>query len=360
MFFSYKTRQFLARIFPTLLTVLVILLVAAVCWLIWLQRFVVYTPEGVRFDFNLQEPSASAMIPQRPDKGQISIEYPEEPTVTLPPDTPIDPTIPDDPDIPDIPDLPDEPESTPLVGYYMDAKTVQNDPEGVRQQLEQLPAGTAVMIQLANYWGTRYYTSQYGKATSAANLQKMDSLLAWLAESDLYLIGRMPAFRDYYYALDNTSCGLAVPEGYLWTDSDRCYWLNPTKQTVLTRLCNIMRELKSLGFDEVVFDDFTMPTTDRIVFTGDRKEAIYNAADTLVTAGSAMNIVVSFITTDYDFRLPTGQCRLYIDNVEPSAVQDVLKQIQTPDNRTQVVFFCGTFDNRFDGCSVMRPIALAP
>ena len=357
MFFSYKTRRFLARIFPTLTTILVIIAVAAICWLIWLQRFVVYTPEGVRLDFDLQTPSASAMIPQQPGKQEVVIEYPEEPLATLPPNTPDDP---DDPDIPDTPIVPDTPSSTPLIGYYMEAKDSQNNPDGIRQQLEQLPAGTAVMIQLANFWGTRYYTSQYGRAASAANLKKMDDLLAWLAESDLYVIGRMPAFRDYYFALDNTSCGLPIPGGYLWEDADRCYWLNPKNQTVLTRLCNIMRELKDLGFDEVVFDNFTMPETDKIVFNGDRKEAVYAAADTLATASAAIDIVVSFVTADYDFRLPEGNCRLYIENVEASAVQDVLQKLQTPDNSTHVVFFCGTFDNRFDGCSVLRPIALAP
>ena len=46
-------------------------------------------------------------------------------------------------------------------------------------------------------------------------------------------------------------------------------------------------------------------------------------------------------------------------SVEASMVEDVLQQIQTPDDRIHIVFFCSTFDERFDGCSVLRPIELA-
>lgn len=358
MFFSYRTRRVLKRIFPVLSTVLVVLLVALVCWLIWLQRFVVYTPDGIVLDFGLQPPTASGLIPQRPGKDQVVVEYPNDYIPTVPP-TQL-PTEPTDPTLPSVPDDPDVPGVRVLSGYYLEPKAVQEDPEGVRRQMEQLPSGTAVLIRLANFWGYRYYTSTNGELVDEEDRQVMDELLAWLAESDLYVIARLPAFRDYYYAVDNVSCGLATPMGYLWSDDDRCYWLDPTNDRVLTRLCQIARELKSLGVDEVVFDDFTMPDTEEIVFSGDRREAIYNAAEILAVACASTDFAVSFVTDDYDFRLPQSNCRLYIENAEPSEVEEILNRIQTPDNKLQVVFFCGTFDNRFDGCSILRPWELAP
>ena len=354
MFFSYRTRRVLARIFPTLLTVLVLILVALVCWLLWLQRFVVYTPQGVRFDFSLQSPEIMGVIPQKPSDSRVSIEYPDgQPEGTQPPDEP------DIPDIPDVPDVPVTPEKKGISGYYVDIKTIQSDPDAVRAQLEQLPDGTAVLIQVANFWGYRYYTSEYGTPGNEANRKKLDALLQWMAGRDLHVIARLPAFRDYYFAGDNRNCGLKTEKGYLWVDPDRCYWLNPTNDKVLTRLTQIVRELKGLGVDEVVFDDFTMPESESIVFTGDRKEAIYDAAETLVTACATEDFTVSFVTTDYGFRLPEGNCRLYVEGVEASMVEDVLEQIQTPDDRIHIVFFCTTFDNRFNGCSVLRPIELA-
>ena len=365
MVFSYRTRRVLSRIFPTLLTVLVLILAAVLCWLIWLQRFVVYTPQGVVFDFSLQPPSASGIRPQDPGRNDINIEYPDTP-ITWPsqgPVTPTDPTLPSIPDIPDIPDTPKPPATsgdTVLTGYYTDLKTIQEDPNGVRNQIERLPAGTAVMVTVANYWGYRYYTSAHGTPVSQENLAKMDGLLEWMAQQDYYMIARLPAFRDYYYSLDNTSLGLAKSNGYLWQDADRCYWLNPTKAKVQTRLTQIIRELKDLGFDEVVFEDFMIPDAEAIVFSGDRKEAVYEVAQILVEACATEDFAISFLTSDYGFRLPQGNCRLYLENVEPSAVQDVLDAIDTPDDRLQIVFFCGTFDSRFDGCSVLRPLDLAP
>lgn len=354
MFFSYQTRRVLARIFPALLTVLVLILVSVVCWLLWLQRFVVYTPQGVVFDFDLQPPGIAGVVPQRPSDSHISIEYPDNmPEESVPPDEP------DIPDVPDVPDEPEVPEKKGISGYYVAINSIFNNPDEVRSQIEQLPAGTAVLIQIANLWGYRFYTSEFGTPASEENRKKVDSLLAWMAERDLHVIARLPAFRDYYFALDNRSCGLKTPYGYLWAGSDGCYWLNPTNEKVLTRLTQIVRELKGLGVDEVVFDDFTMPESENIVFSGDRKEAIYAAAETLVTACATEDFTVSFLTADYGFRLPEGNCRLYLQGVEPSQVEDVLQQIKTPDNAIYVVFFCSTFDDRFDGCSVLRPIELA-
>ena len=266
MLFSYKTRRVMARILPTVLTLVVIAVAMVICWLIWLQRFVVYTPDGVRFDFNQQLSMEAGVVPQKPADRDVVIEYPDKQTpVTKPPVDPDDPVIPDDPDdpwFPEDPDVPEIPVQTGISGYYIDAKTLQADPDAIRQQLSQLPAGTAVMFQLANFWGYRYYTSEYGTEISEENRKKMDDLLLWLADRDLYVVGRMPAFRDYSYSVDHSTYGLKKENGYLWQDPDRCYWLNPTNDKVLTRLTQIIRDLTQLGFDEVVFDDFTMPETE--------------------------------------------------------------------------------------------------
>ena len=94
-------------------------------------------------------PTVTGAIPQRPADSHINIEYPDDqPPATQPPEVPDVPTIPEDPDIPDIPDDPILPEDGVLSGYYFNAAEVQDDPDGVLQQLQQLPAGTAVLVQL--------------------------------------------------------------------------------------------------------------------------------------------------------------------------------------------------------------------
>ena len=350
MFFSYRARRALRHILPVLLVIVILLLLAVIGWLLWIQRFMVYTQQGARLDFSLQLPASSGIAPQQPLKDSVVVEYPDGETLpTQPPDVPEDPDLPEDPVVP--------PVQSGIEGYYLDAGTVQKDPDGVRQQLEQLPAGTTVMLQLANFWGYRYYSSEYGTQINEADRKKMDDLVAWMADRDLHIVGRLPAFRDYFFVESNSNLGLKKANGYTWTDPDRSYWTNPANERVLTRLTQIMRELRNLGFDEVVFDDFYFPESEDIAFSGDRKETIYRAAETLVVACATEDFTVSFVTADYDFRVPEGKCRLYV-NAEPTEVQDVLAQIQVADKATQVVFFCSTYDDRFDGCSVIRPYAL--
>lgn len=352
MLFSYKTRRFLAGIVPTLLTVLVLVLAAVVCGLLWLQRFVVYTPQGVKLDFSLQPPNAAAVIPQRPTDSRVVIEYPDgEADAPQPPD--------DEPDLPDLPEEPVGPQRQPIGGYEFDVKKLHEDPEKIRSQLENLPAGTAVMVRVSNLWSYRYYTSAFGKPASEENRKKLDELIPWMKERGLYLVARMPAFRDFEYSLEDTSCGLPMAGGYLWPDEKNCYWLNPTKEKVLTRLAQILRELKSVGFDEVMFEDFTMPQTDKIVFNGDRKEAVYTAAETLVAACAGEDFAVSFLTEDMDFRLPEGNCRVYFTGVSASRLPEILEDFSEVDPKTQLVFFCENYDNRFDGYCVIRPLDMA-
>ena len=354
MFFSYRTRQKLSRVFPHLLTLVVVIVIAAVCGLLWLQRFVIYTPQGARIDFALRPPIVAGQLPQKPIRKPVNILYPQQ----LP--NPDQPQKPQDPDSPQGPDQPEMPViSDAIFGYYTNINTLILEPEMSREQLSALPAGTAVMVEVANFWGSRYYTSDYGTPGVEAVRATLDALLEWMSQRELHMIALLPAFRDHYYARDNTSCGLPIAGGYLWPDSVGSYWLNPRSDKVLTRLTQIIRELQSLGFDEVVFDDFTMPAAEEIVFVGDRKAAIYEAAETLVTACANENFTVSFITDDMDFILPLGNCRLYIENAEGAQVEEILQQLDTPDDTRCVVFFCSNFDDRFQGCGVLRPLELA-
>jgi hypothetical protein len=188
---------------------------------------------------------------------------------------------------------------------------------------------------------------------------EVDALIADLVASELYVIARLPALRDYYYGLNNVPSGLPTNKGYLWTDDSGCYWLDPTDDGTLTYLIQIARELRSLGFDEVVFKDFYVPQASKIVFKADRKESIEAAAQTLVTACATDSFAVSFVGYIPDLKMPEGNCRLYLENVAAVQVQDLLLQVQVADKRRNVVFLAETNDTRYDVCGTLRPLDLA-
>ena len=337
MIFTYRTRQFLRKFLQVLLVLLMLLALALVFFAVWLRRYVVYTPDGVRLDFSIVSPSSEGKLPSRPQQMDVNIEYmqPEESK----------------------PDAPASPQR--LTGYYIDPEMVKNDIAGLRARLANLPAGTAVMLDVKSFWGYFFYSSNYGPGSESYLLAEVDALIADLADSQLYLIAQLPALRDYEFAKNNTSCGLPTKKGYLWTDDSGCYWLDPTDDGTLTHLIRVTKELRDLGFDEVVFKDFYVPESSKIVFDADRREAVEAAAATLVTSCATDRFAVSFVAYRIDLQLPEGNCRLYLTNVAAVDVEDVLTQLAVTDTARQVVFLAQTNDTRYDVCGTLRPLELA-
>ena len=75
MIFTYRTRQFLRKFLQVLLVLLMLLALALVFFAVWLRRYVVYTPDGVRLDFSIVSPSSEGKLPSRPQQMDVHIEY---------------------------------------------------------------------------------------------------------------------------------------------------------------------------------------------------------------------------------------------------------------------------------------------
>ena len=336
MIFSYKMRQFLRRLLVFLLVAALLVALALALGSIWLRRFVIYTPQGAILNMDLPPASLPGVVPTRPEKLDVNIVYPQE-------------TVPDTFD----------PHTARVNGYYITAQQMKDDLNGLRQQIAQLPAGTAIMLDVKSFWGYFYYSSALGPGSDNYILADIDHFIAELTQSELYVIARLPALRDYEYAKNNTSSGLATAKGYLWEDEKGCYWLDPTDDGTLTYLIQVTRELRDLGFDEVLFQDFYVPESTKIAFDAERKEAVETAAATLVTACATEQFTVSFLAYRADLNIPQTDCRLYLDGVSAADVQDVLAQVSTMDKKRSVVFLAETNDTRYDVCGTLRPLELA-
>ena len=334
----YRTRQNLRR---TGIALLILLLVAALVgtfWFLWLDRFVIYTrDEGAKLDMSLSQEYPAGEVAKEPEKQDISIYYNEGENA-----------------------LSTSRELTQITGYYADRAALRKGVDTVLSQVQALPPNTPVMVDVKNAKGAFFYTTTITTyRDKGIDPLKMDQLISYLNSSNLYTIARLPALRNYIYGVDNVSDGLDAPGGYLWADSDYCYWLDPTSQGTLTHLIQIVSELKALGFDEVVFDEFRFPDTDRIVFKGSREEAIAKAASTLVTTCTTNNFTISFVSTKPDFPLPEGRCRLYLKDVAAADVQTTAAATGLADPAIRLVFLTEIHDTRYDICSVLRPLEVA-
>ena len=118
----------------------------------------------------------------------------------------------------------------------------------------------------------------------------------------------------------------------------------------------IVTELRNLGFDEVVFEEFRFPDTNKIKFTKDKTEAITNAANMLVSTCSTDSFAVSFVGTGPTFPLPAGRSRLYLTNSSAADAATLAQQTGLENTDVRLVFLTENHDTRFDAYSVLRPL----
>ena len=335
MTIPYRTRQTLRRMALVLLAVLLVAVLVWGCWIVWLSRYVIYTQDGAKIDFSLPEQLLSGTLAQPPEPGEtIPISYDDAPGAV-------------------------STELAQINGYYVDAAALKDIP-AVHAQIQALPAGTAVMVDVKDIYGRFYYSSGVSDArSSSVDIQAVDGLIEALNKSNMYTIARLPALRDQHYGLYHVPDGLfEAGKPHLWMDSDGCYWLNPDSSGTLTYLIQITNELKDLGFDEVVFYDFYFPETNDIAYTKDKAEALATAAKTLVSSCATDSFGVSFVGKP-DFALPEGRSRLYIENAEPINVAGIAQQTGLADPEIRLVFLTTLHDTRFDKYSVLRPLSAA-
>ncbi len=342
MNFSYRTRRFLGRLLRGILVLALVALAVLACWLLWLQRFIQYTPDGVRLDFNLSQtfPSGQEAQPIKPGPS-VPIYYDRENTeATLPSD---------------------EPTLKKISGFYVTTDQLLEDLNGILEKIRALPEGTAVLLDVKGGWGYFYYPTGVGTATSTSfDMAVMEEFFATVNSLGLHTIARMSAFRDYEFGRNNTASGLWAPGGYLWADQDSCYWLDPTKDAVMTYLIQICKELQGMGFDEVLFRDFRFPPTQDIRFEGDRNAALQQAAKTLVTACANDSFTVSFMVEGGAlFSIPDANCRLYLENIAAVDVAEINGIYNVPNPEKQLLFFTGSGDTRYEVSCVLRPIDMA-
>ena len=335
MHISYRARRVLKNIGVIALALLVAGIMIYLCWFTWLERYVVYTrDQGAVLDLSLDPhvPMGGEALP--PERQDVAIYYNEGENA-----------------------INTSRELTQLVGYYADGEQL-SDMAMVQQQIALLETGTPVMLDVKDAKGRFYYNSSLSTERKASiDPAAMDELIRQLDSKGMYLIARLPAFRDYAFGLSHTENGLFVSSGaYLWADDDYCYWLDPTKQGTITHLTEIVNELKALGFDEVVFENFCFPPTDGLKFSGDRAQAINDAAATLVTSLSDQNFAVSFVSAQEGFVSPGGRTRVYLTNATAPQAPTLAQQTGVPDTAIGVVFLTENHDTRFNEFSVLRPL----
>lgn len=336
---SFETRRKLILAAKIALILLAVAVVVWACWLVWVDRFVVYTREGAKIDYSLTEESFG------------------EGTLALPPEETVSASI-----------FFDDGTGTQdyatvlsrLEGYYIDYEMLASDIDAIRSAVSVLPVGTAVMMEVKSIKGTFYYSTNISGAKTASSLDPaaVDLLIEDLTARNLYLIATVPAFRDRAYGLEHTNIGLPYigGNGALWLDEQSCYWLNPGKSGTINYLDQIAEELEILGFDEIMFTDFRFPETDQLDYTGDKEQALQKAAENLVDKCTGDTFAVSFLASDSTVQAVEGRSRLYLKGVEAADAADAAQRYAMKDPAVGMVFLTDSHDTRYEEYGALRPI----
>lgn len=354
--FSYRNKL---RLKHLLIVVLSCLLVAALFvggYYFYLQRYVVYTTDGAYLDLPWRQAADDDAQSSQFSGGKLVMD------VAV-----------------DREDVPEEAEQivaeaapeieSPMRGYSVDTSTL-DDPETLLSAVDQdlaeaqdsgEKADITVMLTVKSNSGSFYYNSSLGTVDDCASTT--ESLITELTSRDIRLVALLPAFADSAFALQNQNEGLPISGGALWMDENGCYWIDPTSQTAQDQLVAICKELRHLGFSEVVFTDFAFPESGNIVYSSEysHSELTVQTAEAVLSALSSSGLTLSFLsdTTESVFPAASLADRVYLSLDDGSAVssaaslyQDVL---EAPD--LQLVFLTDSRDTRFEDYGVLRPVS---
>jgi len=332
---SYRTRVRLRKGLKICLIVLGALLLALLLFAIYLGRYMVYTPDGVKLDFK-RDSSLDVALPT----GDTRSDTPPE-------SVPIEFADPD----------PRGRETERITGWYIDLEMLQ-DPQAVLEAVQQLSPPCTVLIDLKGGNGSFYYSTAIdGAKTADIDIAAVDAVISYLRSHGFTMVARVRSFQDSNFALNHISSSLRIASGALWVGNG-FYWLDPGSDTVVAYLKQIARELAEKGFKEIVFDEFRFPSGTQIAYSSDksRGELVSGVATDLLNFFASSNITISFGNPTPELKL-SGDSHIYVSGVTGSGVSATVKGYnQLEDVQTQLVFLTSSKDKRFDDYQVLRPL----
>lgn len=120
----------------------------------------------------------------------------------------------------------------------------------------------------------------------------IEGLMKKLKEHDIYVIARIPAFRDAWLGEARPDWCIHKADGSIFKDRDGNAWVNPYKREAWDYLVEIAIQAGKLGFDEVQFDYVRFCTEKGM------KEAVFDEAD--VQGRSRTDIICEFMEYAYE------------------------------------------------------------
>lgn len=261
---GYRGRRTVTDILRFIAIALAVVVVLVVAGAIYLQKYLVYTDDGVRLDL----PPFLQMFRQEKEEkgpgGSASLPDPGSVSVVVEPDG-------------STPEPPPEPEQA---GFAIQVPVAQVLDGTAAAQLEQTGAEALILEMKAPDGKLAWHSGQRTAAQAEVNApQSNNDALQQFNSGDVYTVARVCCFRD-----DSTPYfrnKLALRKGqYNWRDELGLRWLSPAHEEAQAYIAGLCGELGALGFDEIVLEQFYFPVQGNTanITRGDRYDpASFNA-----------------------------------------------------------------------------------
>lgn len=252
---GYRGRRTITDILRFIAVALAIVVVLVLGTLFYLQRYLVYTDDGVRLDLPPFLQSLRREDPTKDPEGSTS-----------------------PPDVGSVSFVEDPAGSQSEPGPGGVSEPVQSEPAGF---ILALPVGDvlngsaadrlaeagadAVMLEMKDREGNlAWYSDQEvaGRAKVNGEQSANDALRQW-NQGDVYTVARVCCFRDNSVPYYRNRMALRQG-GNNWRDELGLRWMSPAQEDAQAYIAGLCGELAALGFDEIVLENFAFPIQGRL------------------------------------------------------------------------------------------------
>lgn len=315
---TYRNKLRLRRFLIIFVIVLLALFIAGLIGFSYLGRYVVYTEDGAHFSFHSSAPSA-------PESVQAAA--PVESPVLVTGNSIREESILEDSGSVALSD-------TEVNGLLVDYVTLSDS-----------AAVSAVDLSTGAY-NTLVLEMRAG-GSDILDTDAVRQLISRAESAGMHLVALMSCLDDSAYALSHNSEALSISGGALWMNSAGSYWLDPTQKDVQDYLVSMITQLESMGFQEVILNNFSFPTSDEIVYNSDStRESMlqdaYKALEKAVGLDCTLGLLIKDPESEHQaFDLAEHLYVYYTDG-------STLKQYAQEHPDAYLVFLTSSHDTRFD------------
>lgn len=243
---GYRGRRTITDILKLVAIILGILVVLSVAGMLYLQRYLVYTDDGVRLELPPFLQSLRENDPSGEPGGSASLPDPGSVSVVVQPDG--------SGSEPQGPDAEKEPAAFALALPVSDVTA-----GSAAAKLEEAGADQLILAVKSQdgklAWLSARPEAERAKVNGAQ--ASTDALRQW-NQGEVYTIALVCCFRDNSIPYFHNPMALRQGNGN-WRDELGLRWLSPANDRSQAYIAGLCGELAELGFDEIVLEDFSFP-----------------------------------------------------------------------------------------------------